>query len=98
MITVEDKVLSSIKKKGSNLVIKLVSPKSCGWAGGVIKDLWIEVVKNFKDASNNYNAYEFNGINIYIQKSLRVCDEIYIYQKYNIPILGPIYDVKGIKI
>lgn len=30
MVTIEDKALSSIKKKGSNLVIKLVSPKSCG--------------------------------------------------------------------
>lgn len=98
MITIEDKALSSIKKKGSNLVIKLVSPKSCGWAGGVIKDLWIEVVKNFKDKSNSFYVYEFNEINIYIHKSLKVSDEIYIYQKYNIPILGPIYDVKGIEI
>lgn len=54
-------------------------------------------MKTFDD-KNLYNIYEYEDIKVYIHKSLKTSDDIYIFQKAKIPFIGPIYGSKGITI
>lgn len=96
MLKVDEKILNSMRGKSTSLVVKTVS-SSCGWGGGQVKSLWIEAIKNFDD-KNLYNIYEYEDIKVYIHKSLKTNEEIYIFQKAKIPFIGPIFGSKGITI
>ena len=96
MISIENKALEQARKIGGDFVIKPVSI-SCGWSGGILKNLWIEVQKNFND-SKNYLILEYGDIKIYIHKDLEIYGDIYVYQKFSLPFLGASFAVKGISI
>lgn len=94
-IKINQKAKDYIHSKGGNLIITLTKT-SCGWAGSV-KSLWIEAMK-YVDNTENYYYYEQEGIKIYINKNLIIDNEISIELKAKIPLLGPIFNVKGVKI
>lgn len=43
-----------------------------------------------------YNVYEYEGIKVFISKSLKADGDINIYQKKKIPFMEPTFGVKGI--
>jgi hypothetical protein len=92
---INKRAIDYIASKGGNLIITVVK-SSCGWAGSV-KSLWIEAVK-YVDNIENYYYYEQDKIKIYIHKSLIIDNEITIELKAKIPLIGPLFNVKGVKI
>ncbi|WP_026894915.1 hypothetical protein [Clostridiisalibacter paucivorans] len=61
-----------------------------------MKELSISSSSSIPD-TNMYNKYEFQGIKVFILKTLKTNKKIDINLKYNIPIIGPIWDIKGVK-
>lgn len=92
-IIMNKKTYDFIVKNGGKLIIRYTSI-ACGWSGN-IKSLWVEAVKDFSDIKN-YNLINYNGIEIYINKNLSVSQNIEINFKYNLPLLGQGFQVKGI--
>lgn len=52
----------------------------------------------YVDNTENYYYYEQDRIKIYINKNLITDDEISIELKAKIPLIGPIFNIKGVKI
>lgn len=96
MIKIDDKILNSLKKTGSDLIIKTIST-SGGCCEMGAKSLCIEPSKEFS-GSSYYKEFSYDGIKIFIEKFLKIEDEIYIYQKMKLPLIGQIYGVKGVSI
>lgn len=92
-INIDDKAYQYILKKGGALVVKTAT-SNCGWAGSV-KSLWIEASKGV-DNEKFYSLYNFKEIKIYIHQSIKVEDTIDIKLKAKIPIIGPLFNIKGV--
>ena len=96
MIKIDDKILTTLKKSGSDIIIKTIST-SGGCCEMGVKSLCIEPSKKFS-GSSYYNEFSYDGIKIFIEKFLKLEDEIYIYEKVKLPLIGQIYGVKGVSI
>ncbi len=96
MLTIEKKALEFAKNKQGNFIVKTISA-SGGCCDVNVKSLWIEVLKNF-DENKNYICYEYDGIKVFIEKTLELDEDILIYQKIKLPIFGSIFGSKGINI
>lgn len=96
MITIEKNALQYAKEKESSFIIKTISA-SGGCCEMSIKSLCIEVLKNF-NPNKNYLSYDYDGIKIFIEKGLQLDDEILVYRKLKLPLVGNIFGVKGVSI
>ena len=41
---------------------------------------------------------EYEGVKVYLHKSLFLNEDIHVYQKLKIPFLGSVYGVKGVRL
>lgn len=96
MVTIEEKALQYAKQTNGNFIIKTISA-SGGCCEMPIRSLVIEILKDFK-STNNYLSYEYEGIKIFIEKGLQLGDEILVYRKLKLPLVGNIFGVKGVSI
>lgn len=90
MVKADDNSVKYAKQHGLSFVIstKIIS---CGWAGYETR-LSVRPVKNFDD-NDKYETYQQDGVNIYVPKALS-SKSIQIYQRYKLPLLGPVFYVK----
>lgn len=59
----------------------------------------ISMLRFQKNSSkNDFHSFEYEGIKIFINKSLKLEEEILVYQKLKLPFIGAIYGVKGVVI
>ncbi len=96
MLTIDRKAINTIKMKASVLVIKSVV-NSCGWGGTPTRSLWIETQKSCSPLEH-YTLMEYEGVNVYLHKSLILNEDIHVYQKLKIPFLGSVFGVKGVRL
>lgn len=96
MITIEEKALEYAKQKEGSIVVKLIS-SSGGCCEMSVKGLCIEVIKDFKP-SKYFDCYEYEGIKIFIEKELKLEEDILIYRKLKLPVIGTVLGSKGISI
>lgn len=96
MLTIDNKAIKTIKKENSVLVIKSVI-NSCGWGGTPTRSLWIETQKSFSP-SEQFILMEYEGVNVYLHKGLKLDKDIHVYQKLRLPFLGSIFGVKGVRL
>lgn len=94
-IKMNDSTYEYIIKKGGTFLIKSVSV-SCGWAG-TVKSLWGEASKGI-DNENAYDLFYYKDIKIYIYNKLKLSDTVEINLRYNLPLLGQSFEIKGIEI
>lgn len=96
MIKIDEKSLKVAKEKNSNFIINLITTTCGGWGsnGSQIQNLSVEISK--KVPKKKFNTFEYEGIKVFINKSLKLGDEILIYQKLKLPFIGAIYGAKGI--
>ena len=96
MLTIDDKAINNIRKNDSVLVVKSVV-NSCGWGGTPTRSLWIETQKSCSPLEQ-YTLMEYEGVKVYLHKSLFLNEDIHVYQKLKIPFLGSVYGVKGVRL
>ncbi|MEA5095394.1 MAG: hypothetical protein VB128_10595 [Sedimentibacter saalensis] len=54
--------------------------------------LGIELVKDFEDNNNYYNEFNIDGVNVFIQKSIKMDGNVEIIQ------LGSVFKVTGLNL
>jgi hypothetical protein len=59
--------------------------------------LRVEIVKDFRK-EEIYDEYEYNGVKIFIENSLKLKENVYIFILLKIPFMKPIFDIKGIEV
>lgn len=96
MLTIEAKALNFAQQKNGNFLVKTISA-SGGCCDVSIKDISIEFIKDFK-SNNNYICYEYEGVKVFIEKWLQIDENILIYQKLKLPLIGSIFGTKGISV
>lgn len=97
MIKIDEKSLKVAQEKNSNFIINLITTTCSGWGSNEsqIQNLSVEISKKVPK-KKFFNTFEYEGIKIFINKSLKLGDEILIYQKLKLPFIGAIYGAKGI--
>lgn len=96
MIAIDDIALKYAKKINGSFVVKVgVTPG--GWCGVGTKSLWIEVKKDFQP-TEEYEAYEYEGVKIFVEDKLSLEEYVQIYEKMNLPMVGRIFAAKGISV
>lgn len=97
MIKIDEKALKIAKEKNSNFIINLITTTCGGWGsnGSQIQNLSVEISKKIP-AKNAFHNFEYEGIKVFINKSLKLGEEILVYQKLKLPFIGAIYGVKGV--
>ena len=97
MIKIDEKSLKIAKEKNSNFIINLITTTCGGWGsnGSQIQNLSVEI-SNKIPVENAFYNFEYEGIKVFINKSLKLEEEILVYQKFKLPFIGAIYGVKGV--
>lgn len=96
MISLSNEVLNRVIKNNEKIVIKPVIV-SCGWSGGMLKNLWIEIYNTFDDTTK-YTKFKYNGISIFVHNELTVDDNVFIGYTSNSPYHSNGLYAKGISI
>lgn len=96
MLTIEEKALNFAQQKKVNFLVKTISA-SGGCCDVPIKDITIEFIKDLK-SNNNYICYKYEGVKVFIEKGLQLDENILIYQKLKLPLIGSIFGTKGISV
>jgi Pyruvate/2-oxoacid:ferredoxin oxidoreductase gamma subunit len=94
VVAIDDVALKYVKKKEGCFVVKTVLTPS-GWCGGGTRNLWIEVLKNFTE-TEEYKCYEYKGVKIFIENKLILSEDVLIYERLNLPMVGRIFASTGI--
>lgn len=97
MLTIEEKALTSAKDTNGSFVVKTMAT-SGGCCETEIKDIIVELKTNFDGSPKNYQLYEYEGIKVFIEKYLKVDENIKIYQRFKLPLIGKIYKVSGVSV
>ena len=71
-IIITEEAKGAIQDKGGNIMVKQISCDSCA---GAIQRLWSEASSRQED-KENYDKYEYEGINIFLEKTLTLGDTI----------------------
>lgn len=97
MVIIEQKALSYAKKNNMNFIIQLtLCTNGCACAGGGADiDIEVKTVKEFS-SDNRYNLYQCEGVNVFIQKNIKMNENVYVFQKLKLPLMPPIWGVKGV--
>ncbi|MHC1721373.1 MAG: hypothetical protein AB9844_12005 [Clostridiaceae bacterium] len=43
----------------------------------------------------NYNVFDYDGINVYFERFIKLEENVLIYQKSNLPFIGRIFKING---
>jgi len=97
MLTIEEKALNSAKEINGSFVVKTLET-SGGCCEVEVKDIIVELKTNFDGSSKNFEMYEYEGIKVFIEKYLKVDENIKVYQRIKLPIIGNIYKVNGVSV
>jgi len=95
MLTIEEKALDAAKGIGGVFIIKTFSA-SGGEFDIAVKDIVVELNDEFNGSERNYTVFEYEGIKVYVESYLRFHEDIKIYQRYKLPLIGRIFKVEGI--
>ena len=97
MLTIEEKALAAAKEKNGVFVVKTIKA-SGGCFDNEIKDIVVELHHELKGSELGYTVMEYEGVKVYIERYLRILDDVLLYQRFKLPVIGGIFKVKGIEV
>jgi len=97
MLTIEEKALEAARDKDGAFVVKTISA-SGGCCDTDIKEIVVELHKDFKGHEALYSVIEYQGVKVFIEKYLKVGEDVLVYQRFKLPVIGRIFKVKGIEV
>jgi len=97
MLTIEEKALAAAREKNASFVVKTISA-SGGCCDADVKEIVVELHHDFKGREPLYSVMEYEGVKVYIERYLKVHDDILVYQRFKLPVIGGIFKVKGIEV
>ncbi|MEY7999904.1 hypothetical protein AB8U03_06795 [Clostridium sp. Mt-5] len=96
-LTIDDRALNYAREKGGDFVVKTISA-SGGCCSMEVREITIEFSKDFKGSKKVFNSYNYNGINVYVEKGLEMEEKVLIYEKVKLPLIGSLFGSKGISV
>lgn len=94
MLKIEEKALKQAKSMNKNFVVKTVSV-SGGCCDVPVSSIVIELVDDI-EKPGNYIIYEYDGVKVFVENYLKTEENIFIYQKVKLPLIGTVFGSKGI--
>ncbi|MCI1945095.1 hypothetical protein [Clostridium luticellarii] len=94
-LTIDDRALNYAREKEGDFIVKTVSA-SGGCCSMEVRDITIEFSKDFKGSKKIYNSYNYKGVNVYVEKGLELGEDVLIYEKIKLPLIGSMFGSKGI--
>ena len=97
MLSIQEKAVKYVKKEQGSFLIKSRSNSVTCWSGTTttVAGLSIEIVKDFKK-EDTHSEYDYDGVKVYIENSLTVKENAYIFMLPKIPFMKPFFDAQGI--
>lgn len=95
MLTISNTALETARNVNGSFVVSIINSPTC-CSGGARKSFGVDLCENFTDRNNSYIVFQYEGVNVYISKILKLKDKVEIYQKIKLPFIGPIFGSKGI--
>jgi len=97
MLTIEEKAFAAAKEKNGVFIIKtLAAPGGC--FDNEIKDIVVELHHELKGSERGYTMMEYKGIKVYIERYLKIHEDVRVYQRFRLPFIGGIFKVNGIEV
>ncbi len=97
MLTIEEKALAAAREKNAAFVVKTISA-SGGCCDTDIREIVVELHQDFKGQEPLYSVMEYEGVKVFIERYLKVHEDILVYQRFKLPLIGGIFKVKGIEV
>ena len=97
MLIIEEKALNSAKQKNGSFLVKTIST-SGGCCDVDIKEIVVELRTEFEGTERHFKIFEYEGIKVFVEKHLKTEENIELYQKAKLPIIGNIYKVHGVSV
>ncbi|HBC97444.1 MAG TPA: hypothetical protein DC034_11705 [Clostridium sp.] len=94
-LTIDDRALDYAKEKGGDFVVKTISAGG-GCCSMEVRDIIIEFSEEFKGSRKIFNKYSYKGVNVYVERGLEMEEEVLIYEKVELPLIGKRFGSKGI--
>jgi hypothetical protein len=97
MLTIEEKAFAAAKEKNGVFIIKTIgAPGGC--FDNEIKDIVVELHRELKGSEKGYTMLEYEGIKVYIERYLKIHEDVRVYQRFKLPVIGGIFKVNGIEV
>ncbi|CAB1245456.1 hypothetical protein ACFHWD_16035 [Clostridium sp. MT-14] len=96
-LTIDDRALEYAREKGGDFVVKTVST-SGGCCAMEVREITVEFSSDFKGSNKIFNRYNYKGINVYVERGLEMEEEVLIYEKAKLPLIGNLFGSKGISV
>lgn len=97
MLTIEDKALDAAKEKDGFFIVKTIkAPGGC--FDNEIKDIVVELHHELKGSGLGYTVMEYQGVKVYVERYLKILEDVLVYQRFKLPVIGRIFKVKGIEV
>ena len=97
MLTIEEKALNSAKQKNGSFLVKTIST-SGGCCDVNIKEIVVELRTEFEGTEKHFKIFEYEGVKVFVEKHLQTDEDIELYQKSKLPLIGNIYKVHGVSV
>ena len=97
MLTIQEKAIKYAEKVDGSFLVRSYTNSVACWDGKTtsVEGLRIEIAHGFKK-EENYDEYVYNGVKIYIENSLILKENAYIFMLPKIPFMKPFFNAKGI--
>lgn len=98
MLAIQEKAIKYVKKENESFLVKRHSNSVTCWSGTTttVAGLRIETVKDFINNEDFYE-YEYEDVKVYVDSSLTVKDNAYIFMLPKLPFVKPFFDAQGIE-
>jgi hypothetical protein len=97
MLTIEEKALDAAKEKNGFFIVKTIkAPGGC--FDNEIKDIVVELHHELKGSGLGYTVLEYQGVKVYVERHLKILEDVLVYQRFKLPVIGRIFKVKGIEV
>ncbi len=100
MVKMDDKALNFVRNKNLCFVAGVKKTQincDCGGCNSNVQTLRVKVLYETEVLDKYlYDVYEYQGVKVFVLKSLKVTGDINVYQKSKLPFMEPKFGIKGI--
>lgn len=94
---IEDKALEYALENKGGFVVDTISA-SGGCCSMDVREICVRFVEDFPKKYRGYQLRTYKGVDVLIENGLEVEEDVMIYKKIQLPLIGVVFSVKGISV
>lgn len=103
MLTISNKALNYARTYNLSFVVNIFANLiECDWGActpkTLVKSITVKALHENEVDKSCYNAYEYEGVKVFISKELKTKEDIHVYQKLKLPFMARSFGTKGIEV